>query len=250
MSNSLSLYMSASCTLISSKLQKVETFCFVVGTSSDRVVMEFLLRFKMIETQRGHRLSQTQYNCSSKKEFLLMSMVLFVAVHNHYKRIYKPIRRLGARPRRCRRRGFFDGPVLPPGDAQHVLGDGPVGVEGGMRHAPEYSISCWASLAWQQGPQEQVYRSNEWYRDGPPNHCWRLHRLLLFCAWWQELRVYLLSVADFSQSKLVIHFLRQWASLKFEESINQMRLHWDLKKVLGSGYFLKRQSEPNLIREQ
>ena len=35
MSNSLSLYMSASCTLISSKLQKVETFCFVVGTSSD-----------------------------------------------------------------------------------------------------------------------------------------------------------------------------------------------------------------------
>jgi len=104
MSNSLSLYMSASCTLISSKLQKVETFCFVVGTSSDRVVMEFLLRFKMIETQRGHRLSQTQYNCSSKKEFLLMSMVLFVAVHNHYKRIYKPIRRLGARPRRCRRR--------------------------------------------------------------------------------------------------------------------------------------------------
>jgi len=104
MSNSLSLYMSASCTLISSKLQKVETFCFVVGTSSDRVVMEFLLRFKMIETQRGHRLSQTQYNCSSKKEFLLMSMVLFVAVHNHYKRIYMPIRRLGARPRRCRRR--------------------------------------------------------------------------------------------------------------------------------------------------
>ncbi|XP_039829863.1 uncharacterized protein LOC120690988 isoform X2 [Panicum virgatum] len=74
-----------------------------VGTSSDRVVMEFLLRFKMIETQRGHRLSQKQYNCSSKKEFLLMSMVLFVAVHNHYKRIYKPIRRLAARPRRCRR---------------------------------------------------------------------------------------------------------------------------------------------------
>jgi len=37
--------------------------------------------------------------------------------------------------------------------------------------------------------------------------------------------VYLLLVADSSQSKLVIHFLRQWASLKFEESINQMRLH-------------------------
>ena len=30
--------------------------------------------------------------------------------------------------------------MLCSGDAQHVLGDGPVGVEGGMRHAPEYSI--------------------------------------------------------------------------------------------------------------
>ena len=30
--------------------------------------------------------------------------------------------------------------MLCSGDAQHVPGDGPVGVEGGMRHAPEYSI--------------------------------------------------------------------------------------------------------------
>ena len=90
----------------------------------------------------------------------------------------------------------------------------------------------------------------EWYRDGPANHCWRLHRLLFFRARWQELQVYLPWTADSSQSKLVIHFLRQWASLRFEESINQMRLHWDLKKVLDSGYFLKRQSEPNLIGEQ
>ena len=77
----------------------------------------------------------------------------------------------------------------------------------------------------------------EWYRDGPANHCWRLHRLLLFRARWQELRVYLPWTADSSQSKLVIHFLRQWASLRFEESINQMRLHWDLKKVLDNWVF-------------
>ena len=72
----------------------------------------------------------------------------------------------------------------------------------------------------------------EWYRDGPANHCWRLHGLLLFRAPCQELRVYLPWAADSGQSKLVMYFLRQWASLRFEESINQMRLHWDLKKVL------------------
>ena len=64
----------------------------------------------------------------------------------------------------------------------------------------------------------------EWYRDGPANHCWRLHRLLLFRAPWQELRVYLPWAVDSSQSKLVMHFLRQWASLRFEKSINQMSL--------------------------
>ena len=56
------------------------------------------------------------------------------------------------------------------------------------------------------------------------NHCWRLHRLLLFRAPWQELRVYLPWAVDSSQSKLVMHFLRQWASLRFEKSINQMSL--------------------------
>jgi len=30
--------------------------------------------------------------------------------------------------------------MLCSGDAQHVPGDGPVGVEGGMCHAPKYSI--------------------------------------------------------------------------------------------------------------
>jgi hypothetical protein len=69
----------------------------------------------------------------------------------------------------------------------------------------------------------------EWYWDGSANHCWRLHRLLLFRAPCQELRVYLPWAADSSQSKLVMHFLRQWASLRFEKSINQMSLGRDCR---------------------
>ena len=56
----------------------------------------------------------------------------------------------------------------------------------------------------------------EWYWDGSANHCRRLHRLLLFRAPCQELRVYLPWAADSGQSKLVMYFLRQWASLRIE----------------------------------
>lgn len=62
-------------------------------------------------------------------------------------------RGLRARPRHRRRRGSLRRaralrlPVLPPGDAQHVLGDGPTGVEGGARHATKNPLSRRASLA-------------------------------------------------------------------------------------------------------